>query len=150
MSIKHIGLLAVTSLISFSTSLGLLPLSPLSKNVLAQSQSRVGCPECSNWSPLQLGRRWIESEAGWTGQWRRRGNSTTFDAIWTKPGERQVTAVMTMYVEGRSVYIERRNSSDGNNCNYSGTLINNSASVVEGQYSCNRGGGSWRADIKLR
>ncbi|WP_205611214.1 hypothetical protein [Clostridium sporogenes] len=97
-------------------------------------------------SPFDLGTEWIESEAGWNGQWIRRGNSNIFDARWKKGGQRDVTAVMTVFVSGRTVRVERRNSSDGNNCDYIG-IINQVGNRIQGQYTCTTGGGNWQATI---
>ncbi|MGF9859860.1 hypothetical protein ABEX55_22880 [Priestia endophytica] len=95
-----------------------------------------------------LGIRWIEQEHGWTGVWTRRGSSNVFDARWTKPGQIDVTAVLTISVsDNRYVTIERRNSSDGVNCNYTGT-ISSDGTTVTGNYSCTpSGGGAWSAKI---
>lgn len=63
---------------------------------------------------LDLGRVWVQSENGWSGTWTRRGDSATFDAVWTKGGER-VTAVLTITaVNGREVRIRRRDTSGSN------------------------------------
>lgn len=57
-----------------------------------------------------LGLVWSESENGWAGTWTRRGNSHTFDAVWTKDGAR-VTAVLTITAVGsRGVHIVRRDT----------------------------------------
>lgn len=94
----------------------------------------------------RLGRRWNVQEDGWTGVWTRRGNSNVFDGRWTQPGQRDITAVLSIYLQGNNVRIERRNSSDGNNCEYRGTLSNDGR-TASGQFTCDRGGGSWRATI---
>lgn len=94
----------------------------------------------------RLGRRWNEQEGGWNGVWTRRGNSNVFDARWTQPGQRDVTAVLTIYLQGNNVRIERRNSSDGNNCDYTGTLSSDGR-TASGQFTCDQGGGGWRATI---
>lgn len=36
-----------------------------------------------------LGIEWHVQEDGWSGVWRRRGSSNTFDARWTMPGFNQ-------------------------------------------------------------
>lgn len=94
----------------------------------------------------RLGRRWEEQEGGWTVIWTRRGNSNVFDGRWKQAGQPDVTAVLTIYIQGNNVQVERRNSSDGNNCDYRGTLSADGR-TVSGQFTCNRGGGSWRATI---
>lgn len=91
-----------------------------------------------------LGSRWEVDEAGWRGVWTRRGNSNIFDARWTKEGETPITAVMRFRQEGDQVFISRRNSSDGNDCDYTGTIEGRRAS---GTYTCTQGGGNWSARI---
>jgi len=95
-----------------------------------------------------LDRVWYESESGWSGVWTRRGTSNTFDAVWTH-GASRVTAVLTIQVQGDSVNISRRQSSDGNDCNYSGRLAADRRSV-SGTYTCNRFPGpyAWNATIQ--
>ncbi|WP_334077587.1 hypothetical protein [Paenibacillus sanfengchensis] len=95
---------------------------------------------------IGLGRVWYEQEGGWSGVWRRRGNSNIFDARWTMPGAQDVTAVLTINIYGNNVQVLRRNSSDGNNCDYTGTLAADRRTVT-GTYTCTQGGGSWRATI---
>lgn len=94
----------------------------------------------------RLGRRWDEQEGGWRGTWVRRGRSNIFDATWTHPGQKDVTAVLTIQLQGNAVRVERRNSSDGNNCDYRGTLSPDGTTVT-GQFACDQGGGSWSATI---
>jgi hypothetical protein len=91
-----------------------------------------------------LGTRWDEEENGWRGVWTRRGNSNIFDARWTRPGATPVTAVLRMQQQGNNVRIERRNSSDGNDCDYTGRI---EGRRVTGTYSCDEGGGTWSATI---
>jgi hypothetical protein len=108
-----------------------------------------------NWSAVierrdrpqdRLGRRWNEQEGGWRGVWTRRGNSNVFDARWTQPGQRDITAVLTITLQGNNIRVQRTNSSDGNNCNYRGTLGSDGRTVT-GQYTCDQGGGGWSATI---
>ncbi|MBN2981603.1 MULTISPECIES: hypothetical protein [Cohnella] len=89
---------------------------------------------------------WREQEDGWTGVWRRLGNSNIFDARWTMPGAQDITAVLTINIFDSNVQVLRRNSSDGNDCNYTGTIAADGRTVT-GTYLCTRGGGSWRATI---
>lgn len=95
---------------------------------------------------IRLGRVWFEQEGGWSGVWRRRGNSNIFDARWTMPGAQDVTAVLTINIFGNNVQVLRRNSSDGNNCDYIGTIAGDGRTVT-GTFSCTQGGGTWRAII---
>lgn len=95
---------------------------------------------------IDLGRVWYEQEGGWNGVWRRRGNTNIFDARWTMPGAPDITAVLTINIFGNNVQVLRRNSSDGNNCDYTGTIAGDGRTVT-GTYTCTQGGGSWRATI---
>lgn len=91
-----------------------------------------------------LGRRWEVVEGGWRGIWTRRGNSNVFDGRWTRQGANPITAVLRMQQQGNQVRIERRNSSDGNNCTYTGRIEGRRAS---GNFTCDQGGGNWSATI---
>lgn len=91
-----------------------------------------------------LGNRWVVEESGWRGIWTRRGNSNVFDGRWTRPGATPVTAVLRMQQQGNQVRIERRNSSDGNDCTYTGRI---EGRRVTGNYTCEQGGGTWSATI---
>lgn len=93
-----------------------------------------------------LGVEWHEQGGGWSGLWRRRGNSNIFDARWTMPGAQDITAVLTINITGNQVRVLRRNSSDGNNCDYTGTLSSDRRTVT-GTFRCTQGGGSWSATI---
>lgn len=65
---------------------------------------------------------WDASENGWTGVWTRRGQSNQFDAVWHKGGA-TVKALLTLTVQGNSVKIQRRASSDGvSDREYEGTI----------------------------
>ena len=76
----------------------------------ATVQKKVTTP-----SAPSLGRVWRVTESGVQGVWTRRGTSNTFDARWGS-----VTAQLTVSVNGNEVTLERRGSSDGNDCNYAG------------------------------
>ncbi len=89
----------------------------------------------------RLGRVWREQESGWSGLWRRRGDTNVFDAEWTGPG--RVTATLVIKLDGPDkVKIERRNSSDGNSCHYAGRFSGGGAYgglTVSGDYRCGNG-----------
>ncbi len=92
-----------------------------------------------------LGVSWQESEGGgsWNAVWTRRGSTNTFDASWN--GGR-ITAVLSISRVGDQVTVVRRQSSDGNDCDYKGTV---SGASVSGTYSCKNGGPyKWSATIK--
>lgn len=97
-----------------------------------------------------LGRVWRERESGWDGVWRRRGDSNTFDARWTKPGGGYVAAELHMQIDdsGR-VRIDRRDTGSNLECQYFGQLSDDGHSV-SGRYRCtNSGDGhSWAATIQ--
>ncbi len=79
-----------------------------------------------------LGWQWQVYESGWYGTWTRRGNTNIFDAQW---GDGQITAELTISSQGNQVSIARRNSSDGNDCDYTGTLAQDGV-IVTGSYRC--------------
>nr|WP_103625988.1 hypothetical protein [Bacillus thuringiensis] len=83
-----------------------------------------------------LGKLWLEREGGWNGIWTRQGNTNVFDARWQHHANPDVTAVLTITRAGNNIYVARRESSDGNNCDYVGTI---SGYEVTGTYHCDRG-----------
>jgi hypothetical protein len=108
---------------------------------------------------LTLGSRWEtwESELSaamgmggeWKGTWVRIGTTNMFNATWILKNQK-VTAVLTMELDGNTVSIQRRQSSDGNDCNYKGTIASDGFSV-QGSYSCSKfmkTVGRWRAIIR--
>jgi hypothetical protein len=109
--------------------------------------SRIALCEDKDTSPIdRLGNFWTENELGWTGTWMRRGSSNTFDANWG--GE--VTALLTISMHGDLVKVERRGSSDGNDCDYQGAVAPDGV-TVSGTYSCTKGGPyPWSATIQSR
>jgi surface antigen len=85
--------------------------------------------------PDRLGTIWDETEASWTGVWTRRGITNIFDATWTSGGQ-TVTAVLNISITGNQVTVLRRQGSDGNDCDYTGTLAPDGVTVA-GTYQCN-------------
>jgi hypothetical protein len=85
---------------------------------------------------------WYETETG--------SDGTVFQAKWIKQSGKQPGPVyfqgiqyhplgdetfdLTMYWVDNNVFIQRRNDSNGGNCNYNGTLIDKSN--VRGEYYC--------------
>ena len=65
-----------------------------------------------------------------------------FDAVWTHAIVPPVTAVLTMTVSGAMVSIQRRQSSNGNDCDYRGALAADRV-TVSGVYFCTVTGGPW-------
>lgn len=84
----------------------------------------------------RLGRQWRETESGWQGVWTRRGNSSVFEARWGS-GPGAVAAVLTISLAGNRVTIQRRSSTDGNDCDYTGTIAVDGV-TVQGTYTCTR------------
>ncbi len=101
-----------------------------------------------------LGVSWDEHESGWPGGpgvWTRRGATNEFDNKWLngQTGAVGVAGVSRITITGNRVEVVRTWSSDGNLCNYVGTLAADGMSV-SGTYTCNRVGGTynWRAVIR--
>ncbi|MDP1383879.1 hypothetical protein Q8G31_29970 [Priestia megaterium] len=99
--------------------------------------------------PFDLGIIWYEYERGWKGLWSRLGNSNKFQASWTAPGEKRITADLTIDIDvvRKKVIVKRQNSSDGNNCIYKGDISPDGNRVV-GTYQCDQGSGQWTAEIR--
>jgi hypothetical protein len=99
-----------------------------------------------------LGKVWRESESGWTGTWRRRGESNVFDAHWDKPGWQSLDQILTVSVSGGKISIYRQDPNIANNtCSYSGVVGSDGVSV-SGEYICNNRGvvigpAKWNATI---
>ena len=92
-----------------------------------------------------LGVRWLEEEGvgSWSAVWTRRGSTGVFDASWNNG---RITAVLTISISGSTASVARRQSSDGNDCDYTGTVSGNR---VEGTYTCTNGGPyEWSATIE--
>lgn len=84
-----------------------------------------------------LGILWKEAESGWTGTWRRRGDSNVFDARWERAGFRPIEQILTMTLSGNTVTIFRQDPNvAGNNCTYQGTVGSDGVTVT-GEYTCN-------------
>ena len=96
----------------------------------------VGIPAGSS---LGLGNIWDDlSPGGWSGTYTRRGNSDTFDALWTHPQFGTVTATLTVARSGSTVYVRRTDTSGpqaGGSCNFMGTLSADERSIT-GEASC--------------
>lgn len=124
------------------TGSGSISPKPLSISDWKQSKSQGGL----------LGWRWDEHELGWKGVWLRRGESNTFDAVWTY-GSRKEKAVLTINISGNDVIVKRQQTSGfsfpGQTCTYKGTLAADNVTVT-GTYGCDwaKGPFNWRATIK--
>ncbi|PEF22813.1 hypothetical protein [Bacillus pseudomycoides] len=86
---------------------------------------------------FDLGTTWIEQESGWIGVWKRKGLSNIFHATWSKPGEVDVDAELTIYRNGNTVLIIRRDDPADmrTSCTYTGT-IQEDGKTIKGFYSC--------------
>lgn len=84
-----------------------------------------------------LGRTWIESEDGWSGIWKRQGDTRFFDAEWHKPGSTIViTSTLKIYIVAAEVRVFRHdNDTPDSSCVYQGTLDRETMKVT-GFYSC--------------
>jgi hypothetical protein len=91
-----------------------------------------------------LGSVWKEVEANGRchGVWIRVNGTSNFTASWA---DCNVTALLAMSLDAGQVAISRTNSSDGNDCQYQGTISGQAAS---GTYTCAKQGiGTWTAAI---
>lgn len=70
-----------------------------------------------------------------TDTWTRRGTSTTFDAVQTNDLGQRNTFVVTVNVNGLAVTARRRQSSDANDCDYTGALAPDLRTAA-GTYRC--------------
>lgn len=81
----------------------------------------------------------------WVGQWKRQGNTDRFSCEQRSSGGSFLTATVIVTESGQKVSAQKINTSDRNDCNYSGTRNGN---VVEGTYFCRSGGPyKWSARI---
>jgi hypothetical protein len=111
----------------------------------AQQPSDAADAACSN----PLGGIWYETEASGrcASTWTRQGTTTMFSDVQDAPCN--VTAMLNITVMGSDVVVARTNSSDGNDCTYTGTF-NADCTAVSGSYLCttnNGNAGMWSATI---
>jgi phosphopantetheinyl transferase len=77
-----------------------------------------------------LGKVWRKKEVnGWEGLHTRRGDSTLFDAIWTRKESEKVTGVLIMHLSGNKVFIEHRHQSNGREFDSEGTISEDSRTL---------------------
>ncbi len=103
---------------------------------------------CAGSTGCQLGSTWSETESNGTcsSTFTRQGLTDSFLMSQTC-GAGSLTADLTIMFSGSDVTISRTNSSDGNECTYSGTLSGDCQSV-SGTYTCTTGyAGAWSATI---
>ena len=140
-----------------STSRPLLRSIAAASKVTAMTLAAIGVspflPGCSSNSSSTtcsdpLGTVWNETEAlgECPSTWTRQGIGSMFTDDQHSCG---VTATLTISIIGNSVSVSRTNSSDGNDCTYTGTL-NADCTSASGTYSCtqnNQLSGPWSATI---
>ena len=98
-------------------------------------------------SAVDLGSSWnLVGAGGWTGVWTRRGNSNTFDGVWTGPQGQRETTVVTVTIVGRNVTANRTQSSDGFLCRYTGQVASDGV-TVRGDARCGDITFDWSATI---
>jgi hypothetical protein len=100
---------------------------------------------CSN----PLGAVWneIEAHGACVSKWTRQGSTSMFTDQQGAPCN--VTASLTITLSGSSVSVSRTNSSDSNDCTYTGMLSSDCSSAT-GTYTCTRDNGvaeKWSATI---
>ena len=83
---------------------------------------------------------------GWTAVWTRRGNSETFDGVWTGPQGQRETTVVAVTIDGRNVTANRPQSSDGFLCGYTGQVAADGV-TVRGSARCGASTFDWSATI---
>lgn len=98
-----------------------------------------------------LGSVWYISEngGGCNGVLTRSGSSSTFYGTWS--GNCRLTATANIQISGNQVFIHRYSSSDGNDCDYQGS-VSSDYSAASGTYHCTHvqppPPGSWTATIQ--
>lgn len=93
----------------------------------------------------QIGRIWHVEEAGWIGTWTRRGDSSAFDAVWTNPGQADITdEVVVESMTGKEVVLFRK----GVNGRYRAQLSADGTKVEAGTADWFPEGLTWTATIE--
>lgn len=91
--------------------------------------------------------QWQVFEQGWIGTWTRRGNSNTFDARWTMPGQNDIQGVIEMKISGRDVRMDRTDLYTNQRCEYRGE-ISKDGRTAQGWLSCHNGPRvNWNANL---
>ncbi len=81
----------------------------------------------------------------WVGQWTKQGNTNKFSCEQRSSHGLYLTARIIINENGQMVSAQKLDSSDGNNCNYSGVR---NEDAIEGTYFCSNGGPyKWSARI---
>lgn len=86
-----------------------------------------------------MAERWAVTEGPrgeWSGNWTVEASRSDF-SIALKSGGSTVTAEGSYVRSGNQISVSRTNTSDGNDCNYTGTV---SGKSISGTYFCKNGG----------
>jgi hypothetical protein len=110
-----------------------------SYQVRVQTERRAGVttrPPVVSSTPFTCGlpSRITMTEGGYTGVWTRRNNSNEYDAVWTRQRQ-QITGVLSITTQGNRVFIKRLQSTDGQLCEYEGT-VSADGRTINGTYGC--------------
>ena len=104
----------------------------------------------------KIGHRWDVQENGWTGVWSRRTYRTTrsniYDAVWTHPNHRNITAELriTLSVRNEVTILRKDTSGTPNSCTYRGYLSSNGVDAW-GTHTCTITGATvhrWTAKVR--
>jgi len=99
-------------------------------------------------SNSQLGMKWIECENGRNATWTRQGSSNVFRAVWLATSVKpKVTAILTINITGSVVFIQRRQSSNGDDFDYFGTISTN-GNTATGKCRNKNSQETWTATIQ--
>jgi hypothetical protein len=107
--------------------------------VRVQTERRTGAttrPPVLSSTPFACGMpaRFTMTEGAYNGVWTRRGNTNEYDAVWTR-GRQQITGVLSITTQGNRVFIKRLQSTDGQLCEYEGTVSADGV-TINGTYGC--------------
>jgi hypothetical protein len=87
---------------------------------------------------LGLGMYWLVDDNAWDGVWMRQGESNQFDARWSLSGEEDITADLTIILDGDTVVIQRvdpPNKWEVTGCRYTGEFDPDGV-TVSGKTTC--------------
>jgi hypothetical protein len=118
----------------------------LSADARNERRAAVGATPEAPCPPMtgDLGSYWIEKETEWTGTWTRSAgtgtSSTSWRAVWKRPGDRDITASLHMtFTPPNQVRITRTDDGGGPtaglSCTYTGAITGN---AVSGTYICTK------------
>ena len=92
-----------------------------------------------------LGRVWHEKEGPWEGTWTRRGDTSSFDAVWRNPEGVEISDLVTFEsMSGQEVTLYRQ----GTRGRYHGTLSSDGTAITDGRADWFSAADSWSATIE--